>query len=31
MLSFFEIQIQYFHLDIKNPFPRAKSTFNKEA
>ena len=30
MLSFFEIQIQYFHVDIKNPFPMTKSTFNKE-
>ena len=27
MLSFFEIQIQYFHVDIKNPFFMTKSTF----
>ena len=30
MLSSFEIQIQYFHVDIKNPFPMTKSNFNKE-
>ena len=27
MLSFFEIQIQYFHVGIKNPFPMTKSAF----
>ena len=27
MLSFFEIQIQYYHVDIENPFPMTKSTF----
>ena len=27
MLSFFEIQIQYFHVGIKNPIPMTKSTF----
>ena len=27
ILSFFEIQIKYFHVDIKNPFPKTKSTF----
>ena len=25
--TFFEIQIQYFHVGIKNPFPMTKSTF----
>ena len=28
MISLF--QIQYFHVDIKNTFPMAKSIFNKE-
>ena len=27
MLSFFEIQIQYFQADMKNLFPMIKSTF----
>ena len=27
ILSFFDIQIEYFHVDIKNPFPMIKSTF----
>ena len=27
MISFFEIQIQYFHVGIKSPFPMTKSTF----
>ena len=27
ILSFFEIQIQYFHVDIKNPFSMSKNTF----
>ena len=27
ILLFFEIQIQYFHVVIKNPFPMTKSTF----
>ena len=27
ILSFFEIQIQYFHVDIKNSFSMIKTTF----